>query len=576
MSLEQEINKARSLEKKGEIVKAKNIYNRILKVFPKNIRVQKKLAALNVLEPINNLYPPQEDIDKLIKLFNQRQFSSAFNQAKNFIRKYPNTLILWNILGISAAQLGMFDKSEMALKKFLALDPTNAANHDNLGNVLREQKKFVEAIEAHTKAISLEPNYYLAYFNMGITFTQQGKLNQAIKAYKKSISIKPDYIEAYCNMGVIFMEQGKLNKSLEVFKNSISINQSSPSVYNNMGTVLKDLGNLSEAIDAYKKAISLKADYAEAYYNLSFVYNLKGNIQKAFGLYEWRQRKEKRLTIKPRDHLIWDGKKSLVNKIFFVYEEQGLGDTIQFVRYLPLLIEKGADVIFKVKPKMHTLLKTLDENIVFIDRDPDHKSIDFETPIMSLPYLFNTNLNTIPSMTSYLFANHNRVISWKKRLAKESFKVGICWQGSKSEIDFGRSFPLNLFEDISKLPNVELISLQKGEGEKQIEDINFDLTLLGDDFDNGEEAFVDSAAVISNCDLIITSDTAIAHLAGALGGRTWVVLKNIPDWRWMLDRNYSPWYPNMSLYRQKERDNWEEVFETIKKDLQSIIKLNEN
>ena len=139
-----------------------------------------------------------------------------------------------------------------------------------------------------------------------------------------------------------------------------------------------------------------------------------------------------------------------------------------------------------------------------------------------------------------------------------------------------RSFPLTLFEDISKLSNVELISLHKGEGEKQIEDINFDLTVLGNDFDNGEDAFVDTAAVIANCDLIISSDTAIAHLAGALGYRTWVVLKKIPDWRWMLDRNDSPWYPNMRLYRQKERDNWEEVFETIKKDLQSLITLNEN
>ena len=243
---------------------------------------------------------------------------------------------------------------------------------------------------------------------------------------------------------------------------------------------------------------------------------------------------------------------------------------------MPLLKQKGAKVTFKVKPKMHTLLKTLDEDIVFVDRDSDDKSIDFETPLMSLPYLFNTNLNTIPSMTSYLSADDDRIMAWKKHLAKESFKIGICWQGSKAKIDLGRSFPLTLFEDISKLPNVELISLHKGEGEKQIEDINFDLTVLSNDFDNGEDAFIDTAAVMANCNLIITSDTAIAHLAGALGCRTWIVLKKIPDWRWMLDRNDSPWYPNMKLYRQKERDNWEEVFETIKKDLQSLITLNEN
>ena len=576
MSLEQQINKAKSLEKKGAILEAINIYKSILTVFPKNIRVQERLAALSVPKKINNVHPPQEDIDKLIKLFNQRHYSSVVDQAKVFIREYPNSPILWSIMGISAAQLGMLDKSEMALRKSLALDPNNDKNHDNLGNVLREQKKFVEAIESHSKAISINPNNYLAYFNMGITFKQNGKLNHAIKAYKKSILIKPDYIEAYCNMGIIFMEQGKLYKSLEVYKDSILINQNVPILYKNIGNIFKELGNLDKAIGSYNKAILINPNYAEAYYNLSFIYNLKGDLDKGFELYEWRQSKTKPLTIKPRDHLVWDGTESLLDKKFFVYEEQGLGDVIQFCRYLPLLKQKGAEVTFKVKPKMHTLLKTLDEDIVFVDRDSDDKSIDFETPLMSLPYLFNTNLNTIPSMTSYLSADDDRIMAWKKHLAKDSFKVGICWQGSKTKIDFGRSFPLTLFEDISKLSNVELISLHKGEGEKQIEDINFDLTVLGNDFDNGEDAFIDTAAVMANCDLIITSDTAIAHLAGALGCRTWVVLKKIPDWRWMLDRNDSPWYPNMKLYRQKERDNWEEVFETIKKDLQSLITLNEN
>ena len=225
---------------------------------------------------------------------------------------------------------------------------------------------------------------------------------------------------------------------------------------------------------------------------------------------------------------------------------------------------------------MHALLKTLNNNIIFSDSEPNTNSIDFEAPLMSLPYLFDTTLKSIPSTTSYLSADHDKIIFWKKHLDKDSFKVGICWQGSNAEIDFGRSFPLTLFKDISKLPSVELINLHKGEGEKQIEDIDFDLTILGNDFDNGEHAFIDTAAVMLNCDLIITSDTAIAHLAGALGCPTWVVLKKVPDWRWMLDRNDSPWYTSMKLYRQKERDNWEQVFETIKKDLQSFIKLNEN
>ena len=225
---------------------------------------------------------------------------------------------------------------------------------------------------------------------------------------------------------------------------------------------------------------------------------------------------------------------------------------------------------------MHVLLQTVDKDIVLVDSDPEDSEIDFEAPLMSLPHLFNTNLSTIPSSKSYLYANRGKVISWGNRLKKPTFKVGICWQGSTLQSAVGRSVSLSLFEDISKLPNVELISLHKGEGEKQIRDINFNLTTFGHDFDSGENAFIDTAALMVNCDLIISCDTSIAHLAGALGCQIWVALKKIPEWRWMLDRTDSPWYPNMTLYRQKEPDNWETVFKSIKQDLLSLIKNKQN
>jgi ADP-heptose:LPS heptosyltransferase len=166
-----------------------------------------------------------------------------------------------------------------------------------------------------------------------------------------------------------------------------------------------------------------------------------------------------------------------------------------------------------------------------------------------------------------LSTDYLKVVSWGKLLNAQKFKIGICWQGSKSKIDIGRSFPLSLFEGISKLPNVELISLCKGEGEKQIQEIEFNLTTLGSDFDAGQDAFLDTSAVIKNCDLVITSDTAVAHLAGSLGCETWLILKHVPDWRWMLNRTDSPWYPTMSLYRQKTPGNWADVFTAVEQKL---------
>ena len=199
------------------------------------------------------------------------------------------------------------------------------------------------------------------------------------------------------------------------------------------------------------------------------------------------------------------------------------------------------------------------------------RQIDFEAPLMSLPHLFKTQLDTIPSTNPYLYADHGRTKTWGERLRGDKFKIGICWQGSKAKIDLGRSFPLSLFEGLSNAPNVELISLHKGEGESQIEGISFEVTTLGADFDVGDDAFLDTAAVMMNCDLIITSDTAVAHLAGALGCQTWVALKHVPDWRWMLNRPDSPWYPTMTLYRQKISGDWACVFDAINRNLRILI-----
>ena len=268
--------------------------------------------------------------------------------------------------------------------------------------------------------------------------------------------------------------------------------------------------------------------------------------------------------------------KSLKGKKFLAYEEQGLGDIIQFYRFLLLLEQKGAEVTFKVKKKLHHLLSSSRSKIQLTTTFPKDDKIDFETPLMSIPYLLKTQIESIPNTTPYLKADSHKVVEWGKRLNSEKFKVGICWQGSKGKAARGRSFPLENFRDISKIPNIELINLYKGDDQNKLLDIDFDLTILGEDFDNGEDAFIDTAAVMMHCDLIITVDTSIGHLAGALGRPVWTALKYIPDWRWMLYRNDSPWYPTMRLYRQNDFDKWNSVLTTIKKDLELVIEKSKN
>ena len=573
-SLKQSLMKAKSHVKKGDLAEAEKLYETILQNLSNNIRGQQGLGPLNKVIQSNVIQnPPQEAFSQLVKLYNQGQIETVIEQAEALTAQYPGAYVVWNMLGASRAQKGMLDEATMhAFNNSITLKPDYADAYYNMGYALYYLDKLDEAIWAYKKAVSLKPDYAEAYSNLGMALKKQDKFDEAIEVIKKSISLKPNDASAYGNLGVALKDQGKFDESIEAHKKCISLKPFRAEAYNNLGNTLKEQGGFDQALENYNKAISLKPNYAEACYNMSTIYNLYGDFEKGLELYEWRQKQKNSPVRAPRKILIWDGVKPLLGKKFLVYEEQGLGDVIQFCRYVPLLKQKGAKVILKLKKKMHALLNNIDNDILFVDSFPENNQIDFETPIMSLPFLFNTTLDTIPAKIPYIYTNDNDIMSWANCFKKRTFKVGICWQGSKNKIDYGRSFPLSLFEDISKIPNVELISLHKGEGEKQIKEINFDLTILGNNFDAGENAFVDTAAVMMNCDLIITSDTATAHLAGALGCPTWVLLKKIPDWRWMLERKDSPWYPSVTLYRQKQIDDWADVFNKIQMDLQALIK----
>ena len=517
---------------------AQKLYKAILQSEPNNLQAQKGLAYLNTTEqPDASDGPPQEALDQLINLYNQGQLAVVVEQANTIKEQYPGSFVVWNVLGAANKRLG----------------------------------RVQAASEAFKKALSLKPDYADAYNNLGVILKDQGELEEAISSYNKALSLKPDYAEAYNNLGNALQDQGKLEEAIEAYKKALWLKSEYAAAHNNIGKVLKEKSQLDEAIASYKKAISLNPDFAEANYNCSVCYNLKGELRKGLELAEWRMKKVEPPAHLPRTDFIWDGHTCLSGRSFFIYEEQGLGDVIQFCRYLPLLEQKGATVIFKVRKELNALLRTLRSNVVMNTTDPHETQIDFEAPLMSLPHLFKTQLDTIPSTNPYLYADHDRTKTWGERLRGDKFKIGICWQGSKAKIDLGRSFPLSLFEGLSNAPNVELISLHKGEGESQIDGISFEVTTLGAHFDAGDDAFLDTAAVMMNCDLIITSDTAVAHLAGALGCRTWVVLKHVPDWRWMLNRPDSPWYPTMTLYRQKISGDWGCVFDAINRDLHILL-----
>ena len=515
--------------------------------------------------------PREEDISRMVSSYQNGQYEMAQDLALSMSKQFPDYSLCWKVLGAVFSITGQMEEALLAHINSVRLDPKDAEAHNNMSVTLKSLGRLDESQESCMRALAIRPDFVECHNNLGNVLKALGRLEAAEASYKKAIAVNPDYAEAHSNLGNTLAELGRLDEAETSLRQAIALRPDSAEAHISLGFTLQELGRFGEAETSYRQTIALQPDYAEAYYNLGATHLMQGNMGKGFHFYEWRLKLKQPTEAPARSHLMWDGEKSLSGKHFVIYEEQALGDIIQFCRYLPLLEQKGAVVTFKVKSILHALLQTMDSNTSLVTSLPEENQIDFETPLVSLPLLLNTTLETIPATNPYLFADQERIQTWGERFSLDRFKIGICWQGSTWKNAVGRSFPVSLFEGISRIPNVELISLHKGEGEAQMAGIEFDVTTLGHDFDAGQDAFLDTAAVMMNCNLIITACTSVAHLAGAIGRPTWVALKQTPDWRWMLDRPDSPWYPTITLYRQESRGDWVDVFETIERDLRSLL-----
>ncbi|HMK84627.1 MAG TPA: glycosyltransferase family 9 protein, partial [Steroidobacteraceae bacterium] len=348
--------------------------------------------------------------------------------------------------------------------------------------------------------------------------------------------------------------------------------------HTNIGIILKRLGRHREAAASFGRALAYKPEDPSARFALAFLYLALGEFALGWPLYEARfdvpalGNPARRFNV-PR----WNGTRLLAGKTLLVHAEQGLGDVIQFCRYLPLLAAQGASVVFEVMPSLKALLRTLPAAIRLVGRGEPLPPVDYYCPLLSLPLAFNTRLDTIPAQVPYLTAEPRRSAHWMQRLgALAGLRVGVAWQGNLAVEKLiwarGRSIPLTALEPLAQLPDVRIVSLQKGPGLEQLRDVPFAERIidLSADLDRGPDAFLDTAAVMAGLDLVISSDTSIAHLAGALGRPVWTVLAASPEWRWGLERSDSPWYPTMRLFRQTTDGDWNAVVAAIVEALQNL------
>jgi tetratricopeptide (TPR) repeat protein len=486
----------------------------------------------------------------------------------------PNEANAWHLLGVIACEFG---KPEMAIEcigRALQLRPDSADAHYNLARAFHQLERLNDAIASYRRARTLKPDYAEAHSNLGLALQTQGIFDEAVTSYRRAVELRPDHAETHYSLGNALKEAGKTTESIAAYRRALELNPSHADALNNMGLALEQQGHLDEAVACYRRATDLKPDFVGAHWNLSLLLLVLGDFEHGWAEYEWRWKAGKvpaRNFPQPK----WHGQ-PLAGKTILLHAEQGFGDTFQFIRYAPLVKRLGANVVFECPKRLVNLLANFPEIDQMIPEGDPLPKFDFHASLLSLPGVFKTDLAAIPANVPYLFADPALIADWREKLAQiPGFRIGINWHGRIGDIHaVPRHIPLEHFLPLAQLPGVRLISLQRGPASAQTADPRSPLPIIdfGDDVDQTRGAFMDTAAIMMNLDLVISSDTSVVHLAGALGVPVWVALPSPPDWRWLLERSDTPWYPTMRLFRQKTPGDWSTVFAQIHQALAARLK----
>lgn len=522
------------------------------------------------------------DFQLALSLHRQGKLELAKEIYANILDQDPEHAQVWHLSGVLALQ---WNDAQLAAKLFaraISLEPQNAAMHFNQGLAHEHLQLPQDAIASYTKAIDLQPNDYKSYINRGSALKAIGKLQEAISDYEQAIALNPASAEAYSNRGNVLASLRKWKEALESFNTAIALKPTYVQAYINRATTFLGMHRLEEAIADYEVAISHDKNNALAHWNLAHTLLLKGDYPRGWALYEWRwaygdRAKYRRQFTAP----FWHGQESIAGKYILLHHEQGLGDTIQFVRYVKLVKKLGAKVILEVPQSLIGLLKKTECVDQIIPTGDDLPDYDYHCPIISLPLAFNTETDSIPYANGYLSADDAKVRYWKQRIARPNrLKVGVVWSGGlpPNQPDLRasnerRNIPLNVFAKALNTVDADFYSLQKGDpAESEIRNREHEFWPRGNFFNYASELydFSDTAGLIENMDLVVSVDTSTAHLAAAIGKTTWVLNRHDTCWRWMIGREDSPWYHCVQLFRQEEDGQWESVICKLAKELAKL------
>ncbi len=478
------------------------------------------------------------------------------------ISQEPASAERCRLAAIALQKQGRIDQAIRLYQRGLALNPSDASAYRCLGTAYKTQKRFDLAAACFRRAVDLCPHFPEAWNNLGNTLAEQRQDREAAACFERAFTVQPQFAGAHFNFGQALGRMGRFDEAIAAVRRASDLSPRSAEFYNGLGIAFYNAGRIDEAVAAYDRAISLRSDFGLARYNRSHALLLLGDYLRGWPEYEWRWKLEN-VSLPGFPQPRWDGS-SQPDKTILLDAEQGLGDTIQFVRYVPLIRERLGRIVLRCQRPLVRLLTGVPGLDRVIAQDEPTGPFDVWSPLLSLPLYFTPNVESIPSRVPYLSDDPAIIRFWQERLHHiDGIRIGINWQGNPAfPKDKFRSVPLHCFEPLARVPGVRLISLQKGHGREQLEnrDVPFPVIDLNLSLDEIHGPFVDTAAILRCLDLVITSDTSLAHLAGALGIETWLAVPSVPEWRWLMCRDDSPWYPTLRLFRQNLPNQWTDVF----------------
>jgi tetratricopeptide (TPR) repeat protein len=487
---------------------------------------------------------------------------SAAAVYEEVLRRDPKNAEALHLLGLVAYQAGQPAPAIGFISQAIALNPKAAAMYGNRGLALAAAGRHEEALADYDQAIALQPELAAPHHNRGVALQALGRYEDAIAGLDRALELSPRNAGVLNDRGASYRALGQREAALADYDAALALDPKNVAAWYNRGGTLRDLGRVADAVASYGEAIALSPELAIAHHNRALCRLQLGDYLGGFEEYEWRKRCP--TFDDPRYGLerAWEGQ-ALTGKSLFVFPELYQGDTIQFARFVLAAEQAGGRVQMAAPRAMHALLQTLSPSLLLLDESETPETYDYQAALLSLPHGFKTTLESLPN-APYLRADPDRVAHWRDAIGPKGFKVGVVWQGSTLPyaLPLQRSFPLAALQGLAGLPDVRLISLQKVNGLEQLADLPRGMAVedLGEGFDPGPDLFVDTAAAMTCCDLVITPDTSVAHLAGALGVTAWLALPAISDWRWMGDREDSPWYPHTRIFRQSVPGDWTAVF----------------